>query len=153
MAVAVGSPLVYRQKWAFVVEIETVVVGRFSKAGPLKQSVTLQAQKSGGAPFPVDYTPTEFKQPPVTLERGASNNNELWTWWDAIRSGKMDRRSVTISWVDAKQNPLGVWVLSNSSITDFDAGDFDAKNDTENAIEKIVIQPYYLEQSRLVSLD
>lgn len=137
----IGQPLKYMQKWAFVVEIEGVVVGGFSKAGPLKLTFGVVEQTEGGAITVVDYSISKYKPDPVTLERGGSNNIELWTWVANQKKGIVDKRNVSIAAQDGQGNVTARWKLPTSIVKEFNAGDFDSKNETENIIESMVIQP------------
>ncbi len=137
----IGQPLRYYQMWAFIVEIDGVNVAGFTKAGPLKQSFGLAEQHEGGALTVVDITPTKYKTEPITLERGASDNIELWTWWDNQKQGITDKRNVSIVAQDSQGNVSARWNLKNCVIKEFEAGSFDGKNETENLVEKLVIQP------------
>ncbi len=144
--VKVGQPLRYQQKWAFTVEVEGVVVAGFTKAGPLKQVQSVAEQHEGGSPTVVDVTPTKYKTEKVTLERGASNNSELWDWWANQKRGLQDKRNVSV----VGQHPDGTaatrYNLKLCVILEFEAGDFDGKNETENVVEKLVIQPLDLDR-------
>jgi phage tail-like protein len=136
----IGQPLSFQQKWSFQVEIDGVIVGGFTKAGPLKQSFGLAEQEEGGQITVVDITPTKFKTEPLTLERGGSNNVELWNWWLNQKQGIIDKRNVSVCGQDAQGNVTARWNYVNCVIKEFEAGDFDAKNETENIIEKMVLQ-------------
>lgn len=141
MPSVIGQPLRYYQKWAFVVEIDQVVVGGFTKAGPLKQEFGLAEQHEGGQITVVDITPTKYKTSAVTLERGGSDNMELWTWWKNQKTGVTDKRNISVAAQDSQGNITSRWQLAACVIKEFEAGEFDAKNETENIIEKMVVQP------------
>ena len=142
----IGQSLQYQQKWAFTVEIDSVVVAGFTKVGPLKQTQGLVSQEEGGRIEVVDETPSKVKTEKVTLERGASDNNELWVWWNNQRSGIPDKRNVTIVAQDPQGNPKTRYPLYLCNILEFEAGDFDGKNETENSVEKMVIKPLTMDK-------
>ncbi len=137
----IGQALRYFQKWAFSVTIDGVVVGGFTKAGPLKQTMGVAEQHEGGAITVVDITPTRYKTEKVTLERGGSDNDELWQWWKNQKLGIPDKRNVSIAALDSAGAVRTRWNLSLCSIVSFTAAEFDAKNETENVIEALEIMP------------
>jgi phage tail-like protein len=139
--VVVGSPLQYFQKFAFVVQIDGVSVGGFNKAGPIKQTWGIAEQHEGGALTVVDVSVTKYKTEKLTLERGGSNNNELWLWHANQKQGIVDKRNVSVVAQDSQANTLARYNYTLCVIGEFEAGDFDGKNETENIIEKLVLVP------------
>ena len=137
----VGSAVVYSQKWAFNVEVENVSVGGFSKAGPLGQTFGVAEQREGGKMVPTDVTPTFYKTEKLMLERGSSDNQELWIWWNNQKQGIIDKRTVTVNALDSQQNVTAQYVYLNCVMTKWVAGEYDAKSETDNAIEQCELTP------------
>jgi phage tail-like protein len=65
--------------------------------------------------------------PNVTLRRGLTGRLELFQWWDAVRSGAVDRRNVSIVVHDEQHNPVQSWVLRNAWPAKLDWSALDAK--------------------------
>lgn len=58
--------------------------------------------------------PGRARYPNVTLRRGVAGRLELFQWWDALRDGGLDRRTVAITLLDEQRNPVQRWVLRNA---------------------------------------
>ena len=54
----------------------------------------------------------------ITLKRGLVQDDELWNWYSAVVSGKMDRRTVSILLYENKgrspSQPVVAWVLKDA---------------------------------------
>lgn len=140
MADEVGTPTDYFQAWAFVLEIEGIAVAGFTSFGPLKQDVKLIAQEEGGARTTVDETTGKFMTDKCTGERGASFNDELWSWWLNVKAGVKDKRQCSVVGQAPDGTPLVRWNLKDCNLVSYEGGSYDAKKD-ENLVEKIEIKP------------
>jgi phage tail-like protein len=141
MAGIVGDNILYDQVWAFLFEIEGVEVGRFMEAGPLKQSVGVAVQKQGGARTATNKATTTFSSEPITLKRGASDDDTLWQWWLNVKRGIQDRRNCTL----VQLGPDGETRVKEYPITDaimssYTAGTWDRSKETENQTEECTLE-------------
>lgn len=51
----------------------------------------------------------------VTLKRGIiPGENGFWDWWNSIRSGDVERRSVTISLLNEEHEPAMTWEIQQA---------------------------------------
>ncbi len=51
----------------------------------------------------------------VTLKRGiVAKENGFWDWWNTIRSGTVQRRTVTISLLNEEHKPVMVWAIDRA---------------------------------------
>ena len=48
----------------------------------------------------------------VTLRRGITGENEVWSWVRSVMSGKADRRTVTVHLLDDRRAKVCSWVLN-----------------------------------------
>ncbi|MGH3031352.1 MAG: phage tail protein [Gaiellaceae bacterium] len=96
----------------FVVEIDGVTTAAFKEVSGLDGSVDVIEYREGA-----DVSPTTRKIPGlvryanVVLSRGLTDSRDLYDWWNAIVSGKADRRAASIVLLDAEQNPVRRWKL------------------------------------------
>jgi phage tail-like protein len=47
----------------------------------------------------------------LVLKRGVANSPDLWSWFDAVRHGSLDRRTVVVTLLNEERNPVVVWRL------------------------------------------
>lgn len=140
MPTFVGTPVTYYQKWDFVVEVEGLAVGGFSEATGLEIDQKIAIYREGGNPgiSAMSYTTHDIK--PVTLSRGGSDNTELYDWWENIRSGAQDLRSVSI----VQQKGGIAFKRTNYTLcamTNYKTDGNDRSKEEENVIESITFQP------------
>jgi len=74
----------------------------------------------------------------VTLRRGLTSDASLWTWFNNVMSGTMNRTSATIQLLDAQDNPLWSWNLLNAWPCRW-AGPTLVANSSELAMETVEI--------------
>lgn len=141
----IGKPRSYFKKFLFTVEIPGVGFAGFQKAGPLKGTVGVVEQWEGGA-IAADKSPGRYKQEDITLERGATTDQDLWQWFKmvanvAANSGVVDpkyKRDLTITQRDRDGTVLRTWTVHQAWPSAFEAGDWDNTADS-NTIESVTI--------------
>lgn len=145
MPATVGAPRTYHKKFKFVVEIDDFVNSGFQKCSELSIEVAKVEQREGGALIP-------YKEPglvtvsDVTLERGATDNFEIFTWFKQVADLAANRgivtpgyrRNLDIVQQDRDGTPLRRWRLKNAWPTKFVGGDWD-NNASENVIESVTL--------------
>jgi phage tail-like protein len=73
----------------------------------------------------------------VTLKRGImSAENGFFTWWNTIQSGKVERRTVTISLLNEDHKPVMSWEIREAWPTKCEGPSLNAKGN-EVAIETL----------------
>lgn len=141
MSGLVSDNINYDQPWAFLFEIEGVTVGKFQEAGPLKQTADVAVQHEGGSRTAVNKATTKFKSEPMTLKRGASDNDELWLWWVNTKRGLQDKRNCTlVQLAPDGQTEVKRFPLTDAIMTSYQAGTWDATKTTENQLEEIGLE-------------
>ncbi len=65
----------------------------------------------------------------ITLQRGITNNKELWSWRENVMKGNADRRDISIVLMDQTGQEKIRWNLSNCWPVTWTAPDFDATTD------------------------
>jgi phage tail-like protein len=80
----------------FRVEIEGVTVGAFRSVSGL-ESETEVIEYQDGNDLVVRKRPGRTRYSNVVLKRGMiSGNGELWNWYRAVQSGRIERKSVSV---------------------------------------------------------
>ena len=75
---------------------------------------------------------------PVHLRRGLTGDRTLWSWLESVMEGTDDPRTVTVTLLDAKGNPVCSWVLANARPTQY-VGPHLVANAAAPAIEEMVV--------------
>lgn len=97
----------------FVVEIDGVATAAFTEVSGLEGSIDVIEYREGA-----DISPSPRKIPGLvrygnlTLSRGLTDSRDLYEWWNAVVSGKPDRRAAAIILLDGERNPVRRWTLS-----------------------------------------
>ena len=138
-----GKPRTFHKKFKFIVECDGIAVAKFTKAGPLEMEVAVVEQYEGGSLIPVKE-PGRVKVTNVTLERGVTDDQDLWNWFKqvadlAANSGEISptyKKNLDIVQQDRDNTTLKRWRLANAWPTKFKGGDWDNDAD-ENVLESV----------------
>lgn len=141
-----GSPRSFHKKFNFSVEIDGITVAWFMSAGPLEAELGVIEQREGGNPVVANQSPGLYKTTPCVLKVGASDNDELWRWWESVidaESGTGDvedafKRNMAIVQKDRNGAELRRWNMSEAWPSKFVAGDWDATSE-ENVIQEMTV--------------
>lgn len=129
-------------KFSFKVEVDGFVDAGFQKCSEIKASMEVVEYREGGSVLP-DKDPGLVNTENITLERGATDNLELYEWFKNVATGVggengVDKRNLAIIQTDRNGNELKRWNIYNAFPIEFSAGDFDATSN-EKRIEKLVL--------------
>jgi phage tail-like protein len=146
-----GTPRSFHKKFKFVVEIDGVASSGFQKSSELGMEVAKVEYSEGGTLIP-DKSPGRVSFTDVTLERGATKDEDLFKWMKdvanvASNSGLVDakyKRDLDIVQQDRDGKTLRRWRLTNAWPTNFVAGEWDNEAD-ENVIEKVTLTYDYFD--------
>lgn len=79
------------------------------------------------------------KSADVTLKRGVMGTETVYTWFNGIRNGQNDMRTVTIELRNEENNDtVQTWVLNNARVIKFTTGPLNAKSN-EIAMEELTL--------------
>lgn len=96
----------------FVVEIDGVPTAAFKEVSGLEGSIDVIEYREGSdVSAATRKIPGLAKYANVVLSRGLTDSRDLYDWWNAIVSGKADRRAASIVLLDAERNPVRRWTL------------------------------------------
>lgn len=94
----------------FLVEIEGLVVGGFSEVGGLQVETEVEEYREGGRNEYVHKLPGPTRYPAnLTLKRGLTDADALWSWHQDVARGKIVRRNGTVYLLDREGNAAMWW--------------------------------------------
>jgi phage tail-like protein len=146
----VGKPRSYHKKFLFSVEIDDCEVAWFESCSAIEAELGVVEQREGGKIVVADQSPGLLKTTPVTLTVGATDNRELWDWWEQIidaaaDSGEPDdsyKRNVAIVQRDRDGSEKRRYNLPKAWISKFKAAEWDAKAEENTMQEVTIVYPY-----------
>jgi len=143
-----GAPIVYHKKFKFLFKIAGVTRAAFQKAGPFEQEIAVIETFEGGA-IHADESLGRVKKTPVKCERGATNDHELWDWFQQASQMSEDaglddvdpqlKRTCEIIQLSRNNIVLVRWRLIECLPSKFSGGDWDNGAD-ENTMESIELR-------------
>ena len=141
----VGQPRSFHHKHSFQVEVDDVGHAGFQKCSELSVEVANVQYFEGGAMIP-NKSPGRLTFSDVTLERGATQDRDLFDWFQDVASmssglglaGVGFKRGVDIIQKDRDGTTLRRWSLSRAWPVKFVAGEWDNESD-EVVIESVTL--------------
>jgi phage tail-like protein len=121
----------------FVVEIEGLIAGGFSKVDGLDSAIDTQDYVEGGRN---DYTHKVLKgtiYSPIVLSHGLTDVDTLWAWHERVRRGVIERKNGTVMLLDTRRTPVVWWNFADALPVKWVGPSFDASADSQVAIERV----------------
>lgn len=154
----IGKPRIRHDKYAFRVEVEGVGFAGFQKCSEIKCEVATQETWEGGAVLP-EKTPGRGKWNPVTLERGATMDLDLFLWFQTVVASAAGiggptpsyERDVDIVQRDRDGTTLMHWRLFRAWPKAFSAGEWDNASD-DKRMESVELEFAHAEPIPVASL-
>jgi phage tail-like protein len=140
-----GAPVDHHHKYRFVVEIDDFARAAFTKCSALEAEIAKVETWEGGA-LTAQKEPGRVTFTDVTLERGATADQDCYTWFkdtvqawrDAGRVSPEYLRNADIVAMDRAGNEVRRWTLEESWPTKFVAGEWDNEAD-ETTVEMLTL--------------
>jgi phage tail-like protein len=138
-----GSSKPYYKKFKFVVEIDGIARAAFQKCSQLEAEIAIIEQWEGGA-LTADKSLGRVKFSNVTLERGATDDLDLFNWFKqainftantGLKDGEV-KRNFDVVQQDRDGAELRRWNVFGGLPAKFKAGEWDNTSD-ENVLESI----------------
>ncbi len=141
----IGNPRTFHKRFKFIVEIDDIAHAGFQKCSELSVEVANVQYHEGGSLIP-NKSPGRLTFSDVTLERGATSDQELFDWFQdvAVTSSGLGltdydyKRNLDIVQQDRDGTTLRRWTLTNAWPVKFVAGEWDNESD-ENVIESVTL--------------
>jgi phage tail-like protein len=100
------------RNFRFLVEIDGLATSAFSEVELPESSITVVEYREGADALSSSRKlPGRVQYGNVVLRRGITENDDLWNWWNALRSGRADRRNGAIVLLDEERNAVRRWVF------------------------------------------
>jgi phage tail-like protein len=128
-----GGPVVNQ----FKVEIDGIASGFFTNVSGLGVVNETTEVREGGS-NDVRLLPGRTKFPLLELKRRATGARDLYDWTVSNLAGKLVRRTVVVSMLDAKATAVAKWTFKGAWPVKWEGPDFDASKN-EVAIETIYL--------------
>lgn len=140
-----AEALDFFERFNYVVEVDGVRRAGFMTASELAVEVGKVELREGGRLIP-HKKPGVVNYTDVTLARGATEDRELYDWFNAVASfttstgetGDAYKREVDIVQIDRDGSERRRWTLTNAFPIRFKAGDWDATAE-EAMMEEVVL--------------
>ena len=120
----------------FYVEWNGIIHAGFRECNGLDSSQNAGEYREGTDPPTMRKLPGLVSYANITLQRGITNNDELWKWRENVAKGVADRRDISIVLLDSEAQEKIRWNLSHCWPTSWKAPDMNATND-DMAIETL----------------
>ncbi len=151
-----GAARTFHDKFKFLVEIDDFASFAFQKMSPLEVEVATISYSEGGSLTP-NKSPGRLTYPPVTLERGASFDADMFNWFQEVADAAslsslaggagrgtglqepLYKRDMDVIQQDRDGSALRRWRLFQAWPRKFAAGDWDNEAD-EKTIEILEIE-------------
>jgi len=120
----------------FVVEVNGTQVAGFSEVSGISAETEFEDFREGGIN---DYTHklAKFtKYPNLTLKRGITDADELWTWHQDVINGTIARKTISVILLDVAKEEKWRWVFHDAYPVKWSGSDLNATNNTV-AVESI----------------
>lgn len=150
----VGASKTFYQKWRFQVVVDGFPSeAYFQKAGPLEVEVETAEYRGGGAMIPhKEAGAAQF--PPITLERGSTEDQLLYEWLRTVVFAAADsglnqagyKRNLTILQLDRSGVPVKIYNVYDAFVKKYTAGDWDGTATSDFSMEIIELEYAYFEQ-------
>ena len=80
----------------FIVELEGLIVAGFTEVSGLSAEVDTFPYREGGLNDFQHQLPGPVTYPPLVLKRGLTDSDNLWSWHEDVRRGRITRRNGSI---------------------------------------------------------
>jgi phage tail-like protein len=121
----------------FLVEIEGLIVGGFSKVEGLESSIETEDFVEGGRNGYVHKILKGTRSPSLVLSHGLTDYDALWLWHDRVRRGEVKRKNGTIMLLDTQRIPVMWWDFVDALPVKWVGPAFDASAEGQVAIERL----------------
>ncbi|MDX6443401.1 MAG: hypothetical protein QOH71_475 [Blastocatellia bacterium] len=111
----------------FLVEIEGITSGGFTRVKGLSREVKVESYREGGVNDYEHKLVTQVNYPVVILERGLALD-DLWTWAQATADGEVRRRTIRIRLQNEANEKVWAWQVEYALPVKWTVSDLDAQS-------------------------
>lgn len=121
----------------FFVEIDGLIAGGFSEVTGLSSEIEVESYAEGGVNNYIHKFPKHANYSNLVLIRGITNSDMLWSWYEAIATGKISPLNGTIMLRDDRQLTVMWWNFKQAYPVRWEGPALNANNATDIAVERI----------------
>ncbi len=125
-------------RFRYKVEIDGITAGGFSEVTGFDASIDVMEYREGDMVQTPMKIPGLKKYGTITLKKGLADSRAIYDWLDVGVTGEVDRKTITITLLDATESPVASWRVINAWPVKYTAPDFNATS-SEVAVESIEI--------------
>lgn len=102
-------------KFHFQADWGGVRIGFTEVSGLDAETEVIEYREGASLEYSKRKIPGMQKYPNVTMKRGVfASDNDYFKWWNTVALNTVERRSVTISLLNEKHEPVMVWKVKNA---------------------------------------
>ncbi|MBD1846403.1 phage tail protein [Cyanobacteria bacterium FACHB-63] len=135
----------------FLLEIDGLLTGGFSRVSGLSSEIVLEEYQEGGVNGSHKF-PTRVNYPPLVLSRGLTDIDTLWSWYWNASQGNVLRLNGSIMLLDRQRIPVVWWNFRSAYPVKWTGPEFEASNTNQLAIESIELVHSGLEKHRATQI-
>jgi phage tail-like protein len=98
----------------FLVQIDSLIVAGFSEVTGLERELETEDYQEGGVNTHTHKLPKRFSAPRLTLKRGLTDSQELWSWIENGVKGRAKRRNGHIFLLRSNGLPGWGWAFEDA---------------------------------------
>lgn len=140
-----AEALDFYERFNFVVEIDGIRRAGFMSASELAAEVGVVELREGGRGIP-HKKPGLLTYPDITLTRGATDDRDLYDWFDEVASfttsdgatGDAYKRDIDLVQIDRDGSERRRWTIFGAFCRRYKAGDWDATSE-DAMMEEVVL--------------
>jgi phage tail-like protein len=111
----------------FLLEIEGITSGGFTRVKGLSREVKYESYREGGVTEYEHKLVTQVSYPVVVLERGLALD-DLWKWALAVADGEVTRKTIWIRLQNEANEKMWAWQIESALPVKWTASDLDAQS-------------------------
>ncbi|MCM1284014.1 MAG: phage tail protein [Roseburia sp.] len=125
-------------RFRYKVEIDGLTAGGFSEVTGFDASIDVMEYREGDMVQTPMKIPGLKKYGNITLKKGLADSKALYDWMDKGVTGEVERKTITITLLDAMEKPAASWRVINAWPLKYTAPEFNATS-SEVAVESMEI--------------
>ena len=112
----------------FIVELDGITTGRFQSVSGLQAEMKMIEYNDGNDDL-IRKIPGRNTYGNITLKRGYIVNHDLWLWWEDVKNGVGERKSLSIVLWDNRDNEVKRWNLMEAWPIKWKLSELNGKSD------------------------
>jgi phage tail-like protein len=125
------------QGFNFIVEIDGLLCGGFSRVQGLESSIGIDDRAEGGVNGYVHKVFKATTYPNLVLSRGVTDVDTLWAWYDRTARGVIERKHGTVILLDSTGAAAMWWDFHDALPVKWTGPALDAGQDGQVAVESL----------------